>query len=71
MNVDGSLLYKRYSANMVVLNRLITLSLGKFSSAQKAEDITSFFKDKDVKGFDRGLNQVFPSHNLEIDFVEP
>lgn len=43
---------------MVVLNRLITLSLGKFSSKQKAEDITMFFKNKDVKGFDRGLNQV-------------
>jgi hypothetical protein len=56
---------------MVVLNRLITLSLGKFSSAQKAEDITSFFKDKDVKGFDRGLNQVFPSYYMEIDCIEP
>lgn len=56
---------------MVVLNRLITLSLGKFSSAQKAEDITSFFKNKDVKGFDRGLNQVFPSPCLEFDCVEP
>ncbi len=56
---------------MVVLNRLITLSLGKFSSAQKAEDITSFFKGKDVKGFDRGLNQVFLSHYLKIDSVEP
>jgi hypothetical protein len=65
------LLYERYSVNMVVLNRLITLSLGKFSSAQKAEDITSFFKDKDVKGFDRGLNQVFPSYYMEIDCIEP
>ena len=43
---------------MVVLNRLITLSLGKFASKQKADDITTFFKNKDVKGFDRGLNQV-------------
>ena len=43
---------------MVVLNRLVTLSLGKFSSKEKFDDITIFFKDKDVKGFDRGLGQV-------------
>lgn len=53
-----STLYERYSVNMVVLNRLVTLSLGKFSSKEKADDIAAFFKDKEVKGFDRGLNQV-------------
>jgi len=55
----SSTLYERYSKNMVVLNRLVTLSLGKFSSKQKADEISSFFSDKDVKGFDRGLGQVF------------
>lgn len=46
---------------MVVLNRLCTLSLDRFSSKEKADDITAFFKDRDVKGFDRGLQQVrFP-----------
>jgi hypothetical protein len=44
---------------MVVLNRLVTLSLGKFASKEKADDIEKFFKNKDVKGFDRGLAQVF------------
>jgi hypothetical protein len=43
---------------MVVLNRLVTLSLGKFASKEKADDIENFFKNKDVKGFDRGLAQV-------------
>ena len=54
-----STLYGRYSLNMVVLNRLVTLSLQKFASKEKAQDIEAFFKDKDVKGFDRGLHQVF------------
>jgi len=54
-----STLYDRYSKNMVVLNRLVTLSLGKFASKEKADDITAFFKEKDVKGFDRGLGQVY------------
>ena len=53
-----STLYGRYSLNMVVLNRLVTLSLRKFASKEKAEDIEAFFNDKDVKGFDRGLRQV-------------
>lgn len=53
-----STLYGRYSLNMVVLNRLVTWSLQKFASKEKAEDIEAFFKDKDVKGFDRGLQQV-------------
>jgi len=44
---------------MVVLNRLVTLSLGKFASKEKSDDIESFFKDKDIKGFDRGVSQVF------------
>jgi hypothetical protein len=57
-----SVLFERYSVNMVVLNRLITVSLGRFSSTEKAKDIESFFKDKDIRGFDRGLNQVQPSH---------
>ena len=54
-----STLYGRYSLNMVVLNRLVTLSLQKFASKEMAQDIEAFFKDKDVKGFDRGLHQVF------------
>jgi len=51
---------------MVVLNRLCTLSLGKFSSKEKADDITAFFKHKDVKGFDRGLEQVRFRYCIEI-----
>lgn len=56
--VNSSTIYERYSVNMVVLNRLLSWSLNKFSSKEKAEDVASFFKDKDVKGFDRGLGQV-------------
>ena len=46
---------------MVVLTRLITLSLNKFSSNDIVDDIQNFFKNKDVKGFDRGLQQVISS----------
>jgi len=60
-------IYERYSINMVVLNRLCTLSLSKFSSKEKSDDISEFFKDKSVKGFDRGLQQVPFYAILEID----
>jgi hypothetical protein len=59
----NSTLYERYSLNMVVLNRLVTLSLGKFASKEKADDIAKFFENKDVKGFDRGLAQVYSLYN--------
>jgi hypothetical protein len=44
---------------MVVLARLVTLSLGKFSSNEKADDIEAFYKTRSVQGFDRALNTVF------------
>jgi hypothetical protein len=53
--------------NMVVLNRLCTLSLSRFSSKEKADDISGFFKDKIIKGFDRGLQQVLFCATLEVD----
>jgi hypothetical protein len=49
---------------MVVLNRMISLSLEKFSSREKADDIKAFFADKDVKGFDRRLGQVSSSSTI-------
>jgi len=58
MSLILSTLYERYSLNMVVISRFITLSFKKFSSNEKADDIEAFYKSRDVKGFDRALNQV-------------
>ncbi|KAI4096149.1 MAG: hypothetical protein LQ344_001212 [Seirophora lacunosa] len=48
----------KLSGNSVVLDRYLKNSLQKFASHEKEKDITDFFKDKDTKGFDRGLVQV-------------
>lgn len=48
----------KLSGNFVVLDRYLKNSLQKFASHDKERDIASFFKDKDTKGFDRGLVQV-------------
>jgi len=44
--------------NSTVIDRLLRLALSKFSSAEVANDIAAFFKDKDNSGYDRSLGVV-------------
>lgn len=46
------------SGNMVVLERFLKSALNKYASVEVERDIAAFFKDKDCKGFDRGLAVV-------------
>jgi aminopeptidase N len=46
------------SGNMVVLERFLKNTLNKYASLEVERDITDFFKDKDCKGFDRGLSVI-------------
>lgn len=55
---------------MVVLDRYLKNSLGKFASLEVERDITSFFKDKDQKGFDRGLVQVSDTISANARYKE-
>ncbi|KAA6410075.1 MAG: aminopeptidase 2 [Lasallia pustulata] len=50
--------HKKLSGNSVVIDRFLKNSLLKFASHEVEKDITAFFKDKDTKGYDRGLIQV-------------
>ena len=43
------------SGNMVVLERFLKNALNKYASVEVERDIAEFFRDKDCKGFDRGL----------------
>lgn len=43
---------------MVVLDRYVKTSLGRFASWEKEGDIRTFFGARDTKGFDRGVVQV-------------
>ena len=51
-------IYAKLSGNSTVLDRYIKTSLSKFASHKVEQDIAAFFKDKDTKGYDRGLVQV-------------
>ncbi|KAF4556752.1 ERAP1-like C-terminal domain-containing protein [Elsinoe fawcettii] len=51
-------IFDKLSGNMVVLERFLRMSLTKYASKEVEQDIQNFFKDKDQKGFDRGLAVV-------------
>jgi len=51
-------LRSQLGGNMVVLDRFLRMSLTKFASHETAQDIESFFKDKDNRGYDRALGII-------------
>lgn len=55
-NYDASF-YQIMSANMVVLDRFVKLTLKNFQSLEKLNKIDKFFKTRDVHGFERALKQ--------------
>ncbi|KAI5295685.1 hypothetical protein KEM52_000557 [Ascosphaera acerosa] len=48
----------KMTANRIVLQRFVQLSLSKFADEAVAKDITAFFENKDRSGYDRGLEVV-------------
>lgn len=62
--------HKKLSGNPVVLDRYIKTTLSKFASHEIERDIASFFKDKDTKGYDRGLVQVSDTVKANASYKE-
>lgn len=50
--------YPDLSGNMVVLERFLRMSLKSFADFDVEKDIKEFYKDRDCRGFDRGLAVV-------------
>lgn len=46
------------AGNPVVLERFLRFGLNKFTDVKTADDIRSFFKDKDTRGYNKGLDVV-------------
>lgn len=46
------------SGNLVVLERFLRFGLNKFSDAKIADEIKEFFKNKDNRGYDKGLDVI-------------
>ena len=49
---------EKLGGNMVVLDRFLRLSLNKFTDLEAEQDIATFFKGKDNRGYDRTLGVV-------------
>ena len=62
--------HKKLSGNSVVIDRYLKTTLSKFASHEIERDIAAFFKDKDTKGYDRGLVQVSDTVRANASYKE-
>ena len=62
--------HEKLSGNSVVLDRYLKSTLQKFASQKIEKDITEFFKDKNTKGYDRGLVQVSDTVRANANYKE-
>jgi aminopeptidase N len=46
------------SGNLVVLERFLRFGLNKFADERIADEIAAFFKGKDTRGYDKGLEVI-------------
>lgn len=61
---------KKLSANVVTTDRYFKTTLSRFASHEIEKDIAAFFKDKDTKGYDRGLVQVSDTVRANASYKE-
>ncbi len=62
--------HEKLSGNSVVIDRYLKTTLQKFASHELEKDITAFFKDKNTKGYDRGLVQVSDTVRANTNYKE-
>jgi aminopeptidase N len=53
-----SKIHPTLSGNLVVLERFLRFGLNKFADEKIADEIAAFFKDKDTRGYDKGLEVI-------------
>lgn len=53
-----SKIHPTLSGNLVVLERFLRGGLNKFADDKIADEIAAFFKDKDTRGYDKGLEVI-------------
>jgi aminopeptidase N len=51
-------IHAKLAANSVIIDRFVKLVLSEYASLEMEQDIAAFFKEKNTKGYDRGLVQV-------------
>lgn len=61
---------KKLSSNPVVMDRYLKTCLSKFSNHEIEQEIGAFFKDKNTKGYDRGLVQASDNVRANANYKE-
>ena len=67
---NWTMVHKKLSVNLVTTNNYFKTTLSKFASYEIEKDIAAFFKDKDTKGYDRGLTEVFDTVRTNASYKE-
>lgn len=63
-------IHKKFSPNMVLLDRLVRVTLQLFSSKKAYDEIEAFYKDKDTHGFERSLGQALDTIKANTQWIE-
>lgn len=53
-----SAIYPTLAGNLVVLERFLRMGLSKFADEKIADEIATFYKEKDNRGYDQGLKVI-------------
>jgi aminopeptidase N len=53
-----SKIYPTLAGNLVVLERFLRFGLNKFTDDKTADEVAAFFKDKDTRGYNKGLEVI-------------
>ena len=62
--------HKKLSANVSTTINYLRTTLSKFASHETEKDIAAFFKDKDTKGYNRGLVEVSDTVRANASYKE-
>lgn len=62
-------IYSRYGSNMIIFERLMRLVLSNLTTEAAYNDINNFFKDKDLKGYDRAVAQALDVIKVRYQWV--
>lgn len=63
-------LHELMSTNMVVLDRFVKTTLCNYQTSGMADEVTAFFEDKDVHGFERALKQVIDQIHINAAWYD-
>lgn len=63
-------LYAIMSTNMVVLDRLVKVTLSNYQTIDMFNQVSEFFKNKDVHGFERSYHQCLDTIKINANWVD-